>query len=114
MIAVVKNLVDNAIRYTPEEGRVDLSVSVSEGKIVLRIRDSGPGIPFAERDRVFDPFYRTLGSEQIGSSLGLSIVQTITNRIGAEIRLDFSDREKQTGLSITVLFAAIASSDLVS
>ena len=111
MIAVVKNLVDNAIRYTPEGGRVDLSVGVSEGKAVLGIQDSGPGIPLAERDRVFDPFYRTLGSEQIGSGLGLSIVQTIANRIGADIHLDFSDQEKQTGLSVTVLLPAIASSD---
>ena len=103
MIAVVKNLVDNAIRYTPEGGRVDRSVGVSEGKVVLRIQDSGPGIPLAERDRVFDPFYRTLGSEQIGSGLGLSIVQTIANRIGAEIRLDFSDQEKQTGLNVAVI-----------
>lgn len=103
LLTIVKNLVDNAIRYTPEGGRVDLSVGVSEGKVVLRIQDSGPGIPLAERDRVFDPFYRTLGSEQIGSGLGLSIVQTIANRIGAEIRLDFSDQEKQTGLNVAVI-----------
>lgn len=103
MIAVVKNLVDNAIRYTPEGGRVDLSVESSDAKAALRIQDSGPGIPLAERDRVFDPFYRTLGSEQIGSGLGLSIVQTIAHRIGAEIRLDFSDQAKQTGLSVAIL-----------
>jgi two-component system OmpR family sensor kinase len=103
LIAVVKNLVDNAIRYTPEGGRVDLSVSLAQGYAVLRIQDNGPGIPAAERDRVFDPFYRTLGSEQIGSGLGLSIVRTIANRIGAEIRLHFSDEVAQTGLSVTVL-----------
>lgn len=104
MIAVVKNLVDNAIRYTPEGGRVDLFVGVSEGKAVLRIQDNGPGIPLAERDRVFDPFYRTLGSEQTGSGLGLSIVQAIASRIGAEIRLDFADEAQQTGLNVTVTF----------
>lgn len=103
MIAVVKNLVDNAIRYTPEGGRVDLSVRVSEGRAELRVQDNGPSIPVAERDRVFDPFYRTLGSEQVGSGLGLSIVQTIANRIGAEIHLDFSDAVMQTGLSVAVL-----------
>ncbi|MGF6916729.1 sensor histidine kinase [Paraburkholderia sp. 40] len=108
MIAVVKNLVDNAIRYTAEGGRVDLSVGVSDGKAELRIQDNGPGIPLTERERVFDPFYRTLGSEQIGSGLGLSIVQTIANRIGAEIRLDFSDLEKLTGLDVTVLFPTAA------
>ena len=103
MIAVVKNLVDNAIRYTPEGGRVDLSMGVLEGKAELRVQDSGPGIPLAERDRVFDPFYRTLGSEQIGSGLGLSIVQTIAHRIGAEISLDFVDETQQTGLKVSVI-----------
>jgi two-component system OmpR family sensor kinase len=104
MIAVVKNLVDNVIRYTPRGGRVDLSVDASDEFAVLRIRDNGPGIPLAERDRVFDPFYRTMGSEQRGSGLGLSIVRTISHRIGAEIRFGCSDEKKQTGLSVTVLF----------
>lgn len=108
MIAIVKNLVDNAIRYTPEGGRIDLSVNVAGGSAVLRIQDTGPGIPLAERDRVFDPFYRALGSEQIGSGLGLSIVQTIANRIGAEIRLGFSDDAKQTGLRVTVIIPVAA------
>ena len=103
MIALVKNLVDNAIRYTPEGGRVDLSVGIAEGKVELRVQDSGPGIPLAERDRVFDPFYRTLGSEQIGSGLGLSIVQTIAHRIGAEVHLDFVDETLQTGLMVSVI-----------
>jgi len=109
MIAVVKNLVDNAIRYTPEGGRVDLSVSLAHGYAMLRIQDNGPGIPLAERDRVFDPFYRSLGSEQIGSGLGLFIVRTIANRIGAEIRLGFSDEVAQTGLSVSVLIPTPAS-----
>ncbi len=108
LIAVVKNLIDNAIRYTPEGGRVDLSVGVSDGQAELRVRDNGPGIPSAERARVFDPFYRTLGSEQMGSGLGLSIVQTIVERVGAEIRLDVADPAKQTGLSVTVRFPVVA------
>lgn len=110
MIAIVKNLVDNAIRYTPEGGRVDLSVGMAEGRAVLRIEDNGPGIPLAERDRVFDPFYRTPGSERIGSGLGLSIVQAIASRIGAEIRLDFASEARQTGLIVTVQLSVIAPS----
>ncbi|MBR7780286.1 ATP-binding protein [Undibacterium rugosum] len=102
MTTLVKNLVDNAIRYTPQGGRVDLSIGLSDGKVVLRVQDSGPGIPLAERGRVFDPFYRTLGSEQIGAGLGLSIVKAIANRIGAEIRLDFVNETQQTGLIVTV------------
>lgn len=109
MIALVKNLVDNAIRYTPVGGRVDLSVSTVEGRAALCIEDTGPGIAVSERERVFDPFYRTLGSEQIGSGLGLSIVKAISDRIGAEIRLGFSDEVKRSGLRVTVLFPKMAS-----
>jgi len=103
MIAVVKNLVDNSIRYTPEGGRVDLSVTTKEGRAILRIQDSGPGIDVIERERVFDPFYRTLGSDQVGSGLGLSIVKAITDRIGAEIQLGFSDEVMHSGLCVCVL-----------
>lgn len=102
LMAVVKNLVDNAIRYTPKGGKVDLSVSATQGWATLRIQDSGPGIPVAERARVFDPFYRTLGSDQVGSGLGLSIVKAITDRMGAEIELGFSDEVEDRGLCVCV------------
>ncbi|SBT07013.1 ATP-binding region, ATPase-like:Histidine kinase, HAMP region:Histidine kinase A, N-terminal [Candidatus Accumulibacter aalborgensis] len=102
MMAVVKNLVDNAIRYTPDGGNVDLSVTTDEGRAILRIQDSGPGIQVAERERVFDPFYRTLGSDQVGSGLGLSIVKAIADRIGAEIQLGFSDEVERSGLCVCV------------
>ena len=103
LIAVVKNLVDNAIRYTSDGGKVDLSITTEEGRAILRIQDSGPGIQVAERERVFDPFYRTLGSDQVGSGLGLSIVKAVTDRIGAEIQLGFSDEVRHSGLCVCVL-----------
>lgn len=106
---LIRNLVDNAIRYTPERGRVDLSIRASGGFAELRIEDNGPGISLAERERVFDAFYRTLGNTHQGSGLGLSIVQTIANRIGAKIQLDFSDREKQSGLSVAIFIPLDAS-----
>ena len=56
-----------------------------------------------ERQRVFDPFYRTLGSDQVGSGLGLSIVKTIADRVGAEIKLDFSDKVESSGLCVCIL-----------
>ena len=99
---LVKNLVDNAIRYTPEGGKVDLSVTVDGGSAQLRIQDSGLGIPLAEQQRVFDPFYRALGSEQTGSGLGLSIVKAIAERMGAQIQLGFTDPLKQSGLAVSV------------
>lgn len=112
MIAVVKNLVDNAIRYTPEGGRIDMSVSATEGGAVLSIQDNGRGIPLAERERVFDPFYRTLGSDQVGSGLGMSIVKTILDRIGAQIQLGFSDEVKGSGLRVCILIPYSAGSCL--
>ncbi|MFM0327741.1 ATP-binding protein [Caballeronia glebae] len=83
-------------------------MEVTKERVVLRIEDNGPGIPLVERQRVFDPFYRTLGSEQMGSGLGLPIVQTITDRIGAKIVLGFSDEAKQAGLSVAVLVTMAA------
>lgn len=104
LISLVKNLVDNAIRYTPAGGRVDLSVLADNGVITLTVEDSGPGIPEAERERVFDPFYRILGSDEIGSGLGLSIVQTISARIGAKISLGFANEQSKSGLRVRVVF----------
>jgi two-component system OmpR family sensor kinase len=117
MMAMVKNLVDNAIRYTSAGGRVDLSVTTLEGRAVLSIQDNGPGIALTERERVFDPFYRTLGSDQIGSGLGMSIVKTISDRIGAEIQLGFSDQLNSTGLCVCIfipLAIAVQGSPLIT
>lgn len=102
---LVKNLVDNAIRYTPEGGRVDIAVTERDGHVVLDVDDTGPGIPPAERGRVFDPFYRILGSGEIGSGLGLAITASIARQIGATIALlDRSDGAR--GLKARVVFAA--------
>ena len=102
LITLVKNLVDNAIRYTPAGGRVDLSVSDADGVTTLVVEDSGPGIPEAELERVFDPFYRVLGSEEIGSGLGLSIVRTISARLGATVSLGYANDQSRSGLKITI------------
>lgn len=85
---MIKNLVDNAIRYTPEGGRVDITVRRESGSVTLQIDDTGPGIAPEERKRVFDPFYRVLGNGEIGSGLGLAITATVAANIGATIELD--------------------------
>jgi two-component system, OmpR family, sensor kinase len=84
---LMRNLVDNAIRYTPEGGRVDLSVEVGPDGAAFQVQDTGPGIPPEDRERVFDPFHRLPGNEEFGSGLGLSIVKTIADRLGAGISL---------------------------
>jgi two-component system OmpR family sensor kinase len=97
----VKNLVDNAIRYTPEGGQVDLSVELNGKHVRLAVKDSGPGIAPAERARVFEPFYRVLGSNQEGSGLGLRIVKTIADRLGWHVELSYSDETLRSGLYVT-------------
>lgn len=100
-------MVHNAIRYTPDGGTVDLAVSINEGHAIMKILDSGPGIEVAERERVFDPFYRMLGSDQVGAGLGLSIVRTIADRIGAGIALGFSNEVERSGLCVSVSFPMV-------
>lgn len=102
LFTLIRNLVDNAIRYTPEGGRVDLSVQVVDATVVMRVADTGPGIPLQERERVFDPFYRVLGHDTLGSGLGLAIVKTIAQRLGAQVSLDYADPHAQMGLAVTV------------
>lgn len=102
--SLVRNLVDNAIRYTPPAGRVDLCIQAEKGQASLQVSDSGPGIAQAERQRVFDPFYRILGNEEIGSGLGLSIVKTLADRMGATVALQHTDEKRQAGLRVNVRF----------
>jgi len=85
--ALLANLVDNAVRYTQERGRVDVSTFTADGEAVIEVTDNGSGIPADERERVFDRFYRRAGSGGAGSGLGLSIVKAIAARHGGRVEL---------------------------
>ncbi len=82
------NLVDNALRYTPAGGKVDVACGLEEGRPFLEVRDTGPGIPLADRERVFDRFFRRPGTGETGSGLGLAVVKAIARRQGARVTLD--------------------------
>jgi two-component system sensor histidine kinase QseC len=88
---LVRNLVENAIRHTPDGGKIDVSVHASGGYTTLTISDNGPGIPAEEREYVFERFYRSQDNEQIGTGLGLSMVKRIIEIHNAEIRLSDSE-----------------------
>ncbi|MDB5947576.1 MAG: two-component sensor histidine kinase, partial [Ramlibacter sp.] len=89
---LLRNLLDNAVKYTPDGGQVDISL-LSRGRApCLVVEDSGPGLPEAERERVFDRFYRLAGSRAPGSGLGLAIVRAIAASHGATVTLDRSPR----------------------
>jgi signal transduction histidine kinase len=85
---LVRNLVDNAVRYTPVGGRVQVRIKITVEGAVLEVTDSGPGIPASDRERVFDRFYRRASAPQGGSGLGLAIVKAIADRHHARVTLE--------------------------
>ncbi len=97
------NLLDNAVRYTQEGGRVDVAIAVKNNKASVSVMDNGPGIPDHLLPRVFDRFFR-VGSHKVeGSGIGLAIVNAIARRENAEVRL--SNRQDASGLIATVTFS---------
>ena len=99
-----RNLLENAIKYAPEGGTVDVAIRVQQGQAAVEIADSGPGIPVDERNRAFARFFRLPGSTAAGSGLGLAIAQSIARRHHATITLGTSSR--LGGLLVTVQFPA--------
>ena len=85
---LVRNLIDNAVRYTPSGGRVDVSVSAEDGQVVLQVADTGMGIPQRDLSRVFERFYRVdraRSRETGGTGLGLAIVRHVAENHGGEV-----------------------------
>ena len=108
---LIANLLDNALRYTPAGGRVDVALDNDDGHAVLRVIDTGPGIPPADRGRVFERFHRgTNGvggnapgvADSAGSGLGLSIVRRIADAHDATV--DLADGPEGHGLDVRVRF----------
>ena len=83
----VRNLLDNAMRYCPDGSRIELAATRADERIVVAVRDNGPGVDAASRQRLTERFYRVLGhgSGQGGSGLGLSIVQRIVELHGGSL-----------------------------
>ena len=105
LAVLVRNLVDNALRYSPDGGQIDIGVSRQGDKAVLRIDDTGPGVPEAQLDRIFEPFNRGNRSEGDGTGLGLSIVRRIVDNHQGSISLENATSSGRTGLRVTVKFS---------
>lgn len=99
LVSLVDNLLDNAIKYSPAQGKVLADVRLEDGCVVLRIADQGPGIAPALRGRVFDRFFRDPGQSQAGSGLGLAIVRAVVEQHGGSVALDAAG---SMGLCVTV------------
>ena len=109
---MVRNLVENAIHYTPSTperpGVITVRVLVDpySKALVMQVEDNGPGIPMAERDLVFQPFYRALGTNVDGSGLGLPIVKEIAQQHGATVSIDATfEHQTPPGACFTLRFA---------
>ena len=102
---LLRNLLENALKYTPEHGQVDVHVQNQAATVRLTVEDSGPGIPSAERAHVFDRFFRSTEATASGSGLGLAIVRAIAERHRATVQLDRS--VKLGGLRVEIRFAAL-------
>jgi two-component system, OmpR family, sensor histidine kinase TctE len=107
LIEMTTNIIENAILYTQIGGTivVRLLYQNQEGHIALSVQDNGPGIPHAERERVFERFYRVLGTEAPGSGLGLAIVKEIASAHEAKVSIDALEQE--IGTTIKVLFPSL-------
>ena len=104
---LIDNLIDNAVRYSPDEGTVTVSCSQSAGHAVLSVEDSGPGIPAAEKEKIFDRFYR-IDDKIAGSGLGLAIVRDIATVHGAEITVVSGTEAGGTVVSVRFLSSGSA------
>src|SRR6202023_2089036 len=85
--SVIHNLIDNALRHTPQGGRVDLGIYREGAHVILQIEDTGPGIPASDLERVFEPFVRGSRPAEDGTGLGLSIVKRILEQIEGSVTL---------------------------
>ena len=101
LMSLIDNLIENAVKYSPEGGRVEVDVRSLNQSTQLRVSDAGPGIPFELRERVFDRFFRDPNQIQNGSGLGLAIVKAVAQQHNSSIWLSTSI---EGGLMVTVDF----------
>jgi signal transduction histidine kinase len=101
LMSLIDNLIENAVKYSPEGGRIQVEVCSADKSAQLRVSDRGPGIPVELRERVFDRFFRDPNQLQSGSGLGLAIVKAVAQQHGSSVNLSTS---AEGGLLVTVDF----------
>jgi two-component system, OmpR family, sensor kinase len=101
---MLRNILDNSVKYSPEGSKVDLKLILNGRSVCILVEDSGPGVPDNDYARVMDRFYRIPGNPVSGSGLGLSIVKTIADLHSAKI--DINKSSHLGGLAVGVTFQA--------
>ena len=87
VLQIISNLLSNAFRWTPDGGTIELELKAVDGTVCVAVDDSGPGIPAAERERIFRPFWSRDGG---GTGLGLAIARELASALGGRIQLETS------------------------
>ena len=101
LMSLIDNIVENAVKYSPGGGRVEVELRSLDQSTQLRVSDAGPGIPVELRERVFDRFFRDPNQMQSGSGLGLAIVKAVAQQHNSSVRLSTSE---EGGLMVSVNF----------
>jgi len=109
---VIRNLLDNALRHTPDGGRIDVGVYSEDGSAVLRIEDTGSGVQAADLVKIFEPFFRGSRPQGEGAGLGLSIVKRVVESMGGKITLENIVGQDRSGVRATVRLPASGGLDL--
>ncbi|WLB23929.1 sensor histidine kinase [Bradyrhizobium japonicum] len=102
LAAIIRNLLENALRFTPRGGTIDIGVYQEDSTAVLQVEDTGPGIPSIDMDQIFEPFFRGSRPEGEGTGLGLAIVKRIVDSLGGGIALENIAGAGRSGLRVTV------------
>jgi two-component system OmpR family sensor kinase len=102
LAAITRNLLENALRFTPRGGTIDIGVYREDSTAILQIEDTGPGIASTDMDQIFEPFFRGSRPEGEGTGLGLSIVKRIVDHLGGRIALENIAGIGRSGLRATV------------
>jgi two-component system OmpR family sensor kinase len=102
LAAIIRNLLDNALRFTPRGGTIDIGVYRQDGMAILQVEDTGPGIASDDMDKIFEPFFRGSRPEGEGTGLGLSIVKRIVDNLGGRIALENVGGAGRSGLRAMV------------
>ena len=111
LAAIIRNLLENAIRFTPRDGTVDIGVYRENDTAILQVEDTGPGIASADMDQIFEPFFRGSRPEGEGTGLGLSIVKRIVDNLGGKIALENIAGDGRSGLRVMVRLPIAAGPD---
>ena len=102
MRQLVDNLLGNALKYSPEKGRIQVSIDFESGQLILKISDDGPGIPVSDQPHIFEKYFRAsnISTSVDGSGLGLSIVKSIVDMHQGKISVSSSD---DSGATFTIV-----------